>query len=45
MGATHFKMKTLKHVATEMALHVLAYNMMRVIAILGVSRLIKAMRA
>ena len=26
MGATHFKMKTLKHVATEMALHVLAYN-------------------
>jgi hypothetical protein len=29
-------MKTLKHVATEMALHVLAYNMKRVIAILGV---------
>ncbi|MCP4997368.1 MAG: transposase, partial [Hyphomicrobiales bacterium] len=26
MAATHFKMKTLKHVATEMALHVLAYN-------------------
>ena len=45
MGATHFKMKTLKHVATEMALHVLAYNMTRVIAILGVPRLIKAMRA
>ena len=38
MGATHFKMKTMKHVATEMALHVLAYNMMRVMAILGVSR-------
>jgi hypothetical protein len=35
MGATHFKMKTLKHVATEMALHVLAYNLKRVIAILG----------
>ena len=33
MGATHFKMKTLKHVATEMALHVLAYNMKRVLAI------------
>jgi len=45
MGATHFKMKTLEHVATEMALHVLAYNMTRVIAILGVRRLTKAMRA
>jgi hypothetical protein len=45
MGATHFKMKTLKHVATEMALHVLAYNMTRVMAILGVPELIKAIRA
>ncbi|MDX2157688.1 MAG: transposase [Hyphomicrobiaceae bacterium] len=45
MGATHFKMKTLRHVATEMALHVLAYNMTRVIAILGVQGLVKAMRA
>jgi transposase len=44
MGATHFKMKTLKHVATEMALHVLAYNMTRVMAILGVRELIKAIR-
>jgi len=44
MGATHFKMKTLKHVATEMALHVLAYNMMRVMAILGVPGLVRAMR-
>ena len=42
MGATHFKMKTLKHVATEMALHVLAYNMTRVMAILGVPRLLRA---
>ena len=42
MGATHFKMKTLKHVATEMALHVLAYNMKRVMAILGVTGLIEA---
>ena len=42
MGATHFKMRTLKHVATEMALHVLAYNMMRVIAIIGTTVLIKA---
>jgi hypothetical protein len=45
MGATHFKTKTLKNVATEMALHVLAYNMMRVMVILGVPGLIKAMRA
>lgn len=45
MGATHFKMKTLHHVATEMALHVLAYNLTRVIAILGVPGLVKAMKA
>ncbi len=45
MGATHFKMKTLKHVATEMALHVLAYNIKRVIEILGVPDLIKAIAA
>ena len=45
MGATHFRMKTLRHVATEMALHVLAYNMTRVMAIIGVPKLIEAMRA
>ena len=45
MGATHFKMRTLNHVATEMALHVLAYNMMRVIAIIGARGLIKAIEA
>ena len=45
MGATHFKMKTLKHVATEMALHVLAYNMKRVMAIIGIRELIKAIAA
>jgi len=45
MGATHFKMKTLKHVATEMALHVLAYNMKRVMAIIGIPAIIKAMAA
>lgn len=45
MGATHFKMKTLAHVATEMALHVLAYNIKRVIAILGVPELIEAIVA
>lgn len=43
MGATHFRMRTLKHVATEMALHVLAY-MMQVIAILGMPGPVKAMR-
>ena len=45
MGATHFQMKTLKNVGTEMALHVLAYNMKRVISILGVAGLMEAIRA
>lgn len=45
MGATHFKMKRMENVATEMALHVLAYNITRVIAILGVPKLIAAMKA
>jgi hypothetical protein len=45
MGAAHFQMKTLKNVATEMALHVLAYNMKRVIRILGVGGLMEAIRA
>lgn len=45
MGATHFKMRTLKHVATEMALHVLAYNIKRVIAILGLPELMKSIAA
>ena len=45
MGATHFKMRRLKNVATEMALHVLAYNMTRVMNIMSVPALIKAMKA
>ncbi len=45
MGSTHFQMKTLKHVGTEMALHVLAYNMKRVMRILGVGRLMEAIHA
>ena len=45
MGATHFQMKTLKHVSTEMALHVLAYNMKRVMNILGVGGPMEAIRA
>jgi transposase len=45
MGSTHFQMKTLKKVGTEMALHVLAYNLKRVMNILGIGPLIAAMRA
>lgn len=45
MGATHFQMKTLKHVGTEMALHVLAYNLKRVMKILGIEPLMAAIRA
>jgi transposase len=44
MGATHFQMKTLDHVSTEMSLHVLAYNLKRVMKILGISPLMQAMR-
>jgi transposase len=45
MGATHFLMKTMPRVASEMALHVLAYNLTRVMNILGIVPLINAMRA
>ena len=45
MGATHFLMKKLPKVATEMALNVLAYNMKRVMAIAGVAGLLEVMRA
>jgi len=45
MGATHFLMKTLPRVASEMALHVLAYNLTRVMNILGVQPLLAAIRA
>ena len=45
MGYTHLQMKTLKRVATEMALHVLAYNLKRVINIIGIRPLIAAMKA
>ena len=44
MGYTHFQMKTLKHVRTEMSLHVLAYNFKRVLAILGVKPLLQAIQ-
>jgi transposase len=45
MGATHFLMKTMPKVATEMALHVLAYNLTRVMNIMGTKPLMAAMRA
>jgi hypothetical protein len=45
MGATHFLMKRLKNVATEMALHVLAYNLTRVMNIIGIKLLMAAIRA
>jgi transposase len=45
MGATHFRTRTLEKVKTEMSLHVLAYNLKRVIAMLGPQSLIEAIRA
>ena len=44
MGSTHFLTRGLQHVSTEMSLHVLAYNLKRVIGILGIARTMKAMR-
>jgi len=45
MGSTHFQMKTLQRVSTEMSLHVLAYNLKRVMSIIGVRPLIAAIQA
>jgi transposase len=45
MGSTHFQMRTFEHVRTEMSLHVLAYNMKRLMAILGIQPLIAAIQA
>jgi transposase len=45
MGATHFLTKTIPRVSTEMSLLVLAYNMKRAMQILGITPLMKAMRA
>jgi len=45
MGSTHFQMKTIKRVSAEMSLHVLAYNLKRVMKILGPVELMKAMQA
>lgn len=45
MAATHFLMKRLRNVAAKMALHVLAYNLTRVMNIVGKPSLIAAIRA
>jgi transposase len=45
MGTTHFLMKRLPKVAGEMALHVLAYNLTRVLNILGIKPLLTALMA
>lgn len=45
MGATHFQMRKLKNVAAEMALHVLSYNIKRMINTMGTGLLLKAIAA
>ena len=45
MGSSHFLMKTLEKVRTEMSLHVLAYNLKRMISIVGIKPLLKALAA
>ncbi len=42
MGAAHFLTRTLDHVSTEMSLHVLAYNLKRVINLVGTQKLLEA---
>ena len=44
MGATHFLMKRLPNVRTEMSLHVLAYNLKRAMQIFGVVPLMRAIK-
>jgi hypothetical protein len=44
MGATHFLSRTIPRVSAEMGLHVLAYNLKRVIKIMGTGPLIAALR-
>jgi hypothetical protein len=44
MGATHFLMKRKKNVSIEMNLHVLAYNLKRMMTILGTTGLMEAIR-
>ena len=44
MGSTHFLTRTLDRVGTEMSLHVLAYNLKRVMKLLGNGTLMEVMR-
>jgi hypothetical protein len=44
MGSTHFLTRTLPRVSTEMSLHVLAYNIKRLLQIFGTGPLIQMMR-
>ncbi|AJW99817.1 transposase DDE domain protein [Burkholderia gladioli] len=44
MGSTHFQMGRLGNVSTEMSLHVLAYNLERVMKILGFAKTLRAMK-
>jgi len=45
MGSAHFLTRTLKRVSTEMSLHVLAYNLKRLMRILGTTGVMAAIRA
>jgi hypothetical protein len=44
MGSTHFLTRRLEHVGTEMSLHVLAYNFKRLITLLGMAKMMRAIR-
>ncbi len=44
MGSTHFLTKTMDRVSTEMSLHILAYNMKRVMQLIGSKQLIEAIQ-
>ncbi|MEO1538271.1 MAG: IS1182 family transposase [Pseudomonadota bacterium] len=45
MGATHFQMRRFKNVSTEMALHTLAYNIKRMVSLIGLKGLMAAIPA
>lgn len=45
MGYTHFLTRRLKNVRSEMALNILAYNIKRMVTLLGIRGLIKAMKS
>ena len=44
LGPTYFQMRTLKHVSTEMSLHVLSCNLKRMLQMFGVVPLMEAIR-